>query len=148
MFTAKINYVDYDGIKQEEEVRLNLTKPECKELDLKYESEGGIFQHLKSLIGNKKGSDIPQKPLYEFLIEIIELAYGKKSDDGRRFIKRNPDGSRLAYEFMDSACCAKFIEMILSEEIDLDKFINSVFPEINDEDRKKAEEKAKEEFGI
>ena len=148
MFTAKINYVDYDGIKQEEEVRLNLTNPECKELDLKYENEGGIFQHLKNLIGDKKGSDIPQKPLYEFLIEIIELSYGRKSDDGRRFIKRNPDGSRLAYEFMDSACCARFIEMILGEEIDLDKFINSVFPEIDDEDRKKAEAKAKEEFGI
>ena len=148
MFTDIIKYVDFDGNEQEEEVRLNLTKPECKELDLKYESEGGIFQHLKNLIGDKKGSDIPQKPMYDFLIEIIEVAYGRKSDDGRRFIKRNPDGSKLSYEFMDSACCAKFIEMILGEEIDLDKFINSVFPAVPEEDRKKAEAQAKAEFGI
>lgn len=148
MFTAIIDYIDFDGNSQSEEVRMNLTKPECKALDLKYESEGGIFQHLKNLIGDKKGSDIPQKPMYDFLIELIEVAYGRKSDDGRRFIKRNPDGSSLAYEFMDSACCARFIEMLLSEEIDLEKFINSVFPEVPEEDRKKAEARAKEELGI
>lgn len=148
MFTANITYVDFDGNNQTEEVRMNLTKPECKSLDLKYESEGGIFQHLKNLIGDKKGSEIPQKPMYDFLIELIEIAYGRKSDDGRRFIKKNLDGSPLAYEFMDSACCARFIEMLFTDEIDLETFINSVFPEVPDEDRKKAEAQAKAEFGI
>lgn len=148
MFADKIKYTDFDGNEQEEEVRLYLSTSECKELDLKYEYDGGLFQHLKKLVGDKKGKDIPQKPLYDLLKEIIELAYGKKSEDGRRFIKRGRDGYPLSYEFMDSACYFALMESLLAGDMDVQKFITSIFPEIPDENRKEAENKIKEEFGL
>ena len=148
MFVDIIKYTDFDGNPQEEEVRLNLTKLECKELDLKYEEEGGIFQHLKNHIGDKKGNDIPQKPMYEFLKEVIELAYGKKSEDGRRFIKQDSNGNSLAYEFMDSAAYFTLMESLLSGERDIEQFILNVFPEVPEEDRKKVEGDVKKELGV
>lgn len=148
MFVDIIKYTDFDGNPQEEEVRLNLTKLECKELDLKYESEGGIFQHLKNCIGDKKGNDIPQKPMYDFLKEVVSLAYGKKSEDGRRFIKQDRNGNSLAYEFMDSSAYFSLMESLLSGERDIEKFILSVFPEVPEEDRKKAESNVKKELGV
>lgn len=148
MFAEVIKYIDFDGNPQEEEVRLNLTKVECKELDLKYESEGGIFQHLKNLIGNKKGDEIPQKPMYEFLKELVEIAYGKKSEDGRRFVKQDKEGNKLSYEFMDSAAYFTLMELLLSGEMDIEKFLLNIFPDVPEEDRKKAEVEVRKEFGV
>lgn len=148
MFAEVIKYIDFDGNPQEEEVRLNLTKVECKELDLKYESEGGIFQHLKNLIGNKKGDEIPQKPMYEFLKELVEIAYGKKSEDGRRFVKQDKEGNKLSYEFMDSAAYFTLMELLLSGDMDIEKFLLNIFPDVPEEDRKKAEVEVRKEFGV
>lgn len=149
MFTDTIKYVDFDGNTQEEVVRLNLTKPECQELDLKYEAEGGLFAHLKALTQGKTGEDMPKKPMYDFLKEIIELAYGVKSEDGRRFVKVDRDGNRLAYEFMDSAAYYSLMETLLyDDKIDMEKFILSIFPEVPEEDRKKAEVEVRKELGL
>lgn len=148
MFAEVIKYIDFDGNPQEEEVRLNLTKVECKELDLKYESEGGIFQHLKNRIGDKRGDDIPQKPMYEFLNEIVDIAYGKKSEDGRRFVKHDREGNKLSYEFMDSGAYFALMESLLSGDRDIQAFILSIFPEIPEEDRKKVEVDVRKELGV
>ena len=148
MFVDKVKYIDFDGNPQEEEVRLNLTKVECKELDLKYEAEGGIFQHLKNRIGNKKGEDIPQKPMYEFLKEVVDIAYGQKSQDGRRFIKHDRDGNPLSYEFMESGAYYALMESLLSGDRDIEQFILSIFPEVSEEDRKKVESDVKKELGV
>lgn len=149
MFTDKIKYTDFDGNERFETVYLNLTKNECRELDLKYEDEGGLFQHLKGLIRKRADGETAIKPMYDFLKEIIELAYGKKSEDGRRFVKRDKNGDRFSYEFMDSACFDVLLDKVLSEEIDVEQFIMSIFPktEMSEGERKEAIDKAKKDLG-
>lgn len=150
MFADKIAYTDFDGNDQVEEVRLNLTKNECRELDLKYEEEGGLFAHLKGLIRKRADGETAIKPMFDFLKEIIEMAYGKKSADGRRFVKFDRDGNRLSYEFMDSACFDALMDKILSEDMDIEQFILAIFPKtaLSDDERQAAIDKTKKEFGI
>lgn len=150
MFVDKIKYTDFDGNEREEEVRLNLSKNECRELELKYEDEGGLFKHLKNIIRRKNDGEMAIKPMYDFLKEVIELSYGIKSDDGKRFIKRDKQGYKLSYEFIDSACFDALMEKILSEDTDMEKFISAIFPknDYTEEERKDAIEKTKKELGF
>lgn len=150
MFADTIKYTNFDGVEVSEEVRLNLTKMECRELDLKYEDEGGLFAHLKGLIRKKQDGETAVKPLYDFVKELIEHAYGVKSADGRRFIKTDENGRKLSESFTDSACFDELMDMLYTDKIDMEAFVTAIFPasDISEEERAASIEKTRAELGI
>lgn len=128
MIKQTITYVDFNGNKQSEDFYFNLTKPELVELEVS--QEGGLGKWLEAI--SASGS---RKEIIEQFKKIILLGYGRKSEDGKRFIKtqamRDEFESHAAFSVLfmmlaeDAEFAAKFIKGVvprdLDEEADQDK---------------------------
>jgi hypothetical protein len=112
-----ITYEDFNGETKTEDFFFHLSKAELVELELSH--EGGLSASLQRIIDAEDGKGIVQ----EFK-NIILSAYGKKSDDGRRFIKNQ----QIREEFESTeAYSALFMELVTNTDAAVD-FINGVIP--------------------
>lgn len=100
MYTKTFKYTDYDGEEREEEFRFSLDKAEIMMLQVHFPE--GLEKHLKNLQAAKDAEGILQ-----FMIKIILESCGRKSTDGRRFIK---DGGNVGVEFSETPA---FSEMLI-----------------------------------
>lgn len=117
MFKRDITYEDFDGEKITETFYFNLTKTELIELEV--EHKNGLQEAMQRII---KAND--RKQLITEFKRIILLAYGVKSDDGKRFIKNDI----LREEFSQSAAYdSLFMELATNEE-SAAAFINGIVP--------------------
>ena len=120
MLKKTVKYEDYNGNTREEVLRFNLTKTELTEMEAK--TPGGFGKKLERISNGADGAEI-----METFKEIILAAYGKMSEDGTLFIKKE-NGVRLADNFEQSAAFdALFMELLL----DPDKaatFVNKIMP--------------------
>lgn len=117
MFKRDITYEDFDGEKITETFYFNLTKTELIELEV--EHKNGLQEAMQRII---KAND--RKQLITEFKRIILLAYGVKSDDGKRFIKNDV----LREEFSQSAAYdSLFMELATNEE-SAAAFINGIVP--------------------
>jgi hypothetical protein len=126
MLKRDITYEDFNGETVTETFYFNLTKTEIIELEVGYKQ--GLEETIKAII---KAQD--NKSLIGEFKKIVLMAYGIKSEDGRRFIKsdqlREEFAQSAAYDalFMDLATnedsAANFIMGIIPRDlnIDLDK---------------------------
>lgn len=80
MITKRITYVDYDGNERTEDFEFNINKVEAVELELS--AEGGLSDIVKRIVKEDN-----KAALIQAFKEIIMLSYGKKSPDGRMFMK-------------------------------------------------------------
>ena len=88
MLKKTITFVDYNGVERTEDHYFNLTRAEL--LELETGTTGGLGEMINKIVQAK---DVPT--IMRTFKTIILKAYGKKSDDGRRFIK----SEELATEF-------------------------------------------------
>ena len=124
MFTKAITYVDYNGTERTENFMFSITAAELAELDLV--TDGGFKELLEKIVKAHDG-----KLLMKNFKKIIGMAYGIKSDDGRRFMKSEDITQSFfespAYDLFfselvtDPDKMAKFLEMILPKNSDLEK---------------------------
>jgi hypothetical protein len=80
MLKKTITFDDYNGEKVTEDFYFNLTKAELVELELS--EKGGLVNLMEKIVKTRDGAQI-----IDIFKKIILLAYGEKSEDGRRFIK-------------------------------------------------------------
>lgn len=144
MFIKKVSYTNYNGESVTEEFCFNLTKAECLDLDFMYEEQGGLEAYLSDLIKTiqKDPDNAPKRPMYEFLKLMIKSSVGKKSPDGKRFIK----SENVANEFLQSEAYPEFLMELLdtvNNPNGIRVFINGVLPEIPDDQRNQAIAKLK-----
>jgi hypothetical protein len=112
-----ITYEDLDGNSVTEDFYFNLSKAELAEMVLVH--KGDLSEYLKRIIKDEDGTAI----IASFK-DILSKAYGKRSDDGRRFIK-SPE---LWEEFSQTDAYSKlFMELITDAEA-ASAFINAVVP--------------------
>lgn len=117
MFKRNITFEDYDGIEQTEAFYFNFTKAELLELEVNY--EGGLTATLDKIIAAKD-----HKSLVEEFKRIVLLAYGERSEDGKRFIKNE----QLREEFSQTAAySALFMELAMDSK-KASEFINNTMP--------------------
>lgn len=117
MLKKTIKYTDYNGVEREEEFYFNLSKAELVELDLR--QAGGFEAYVKRLTKTEDRDEI-----VDLFKKIVGMAYGEKSDDGRRFIK----SKELTEAFEQTEAYSElFMELISSEEAAA-QFINGVIP--------------------
>lgn len=149
MIAKTVRYTGFDGKEVEEVVRLNLTKAEVMNLNLKYSDYGGIEGYYRMLLTNMKEGDPAWKPLVSFLQTVILAAYGVKTENGK-FIKKI-NGCSLADEFESSEAYAALLMPLLTEEgyKEIDPLMRGILPADLDESAI-AEERAKlnAEFGL
>ena len=149
MLKKVIKYTDYDGNDQELTAYFNLTKTECMDLDLEFEEDGGLLNHLKNLFANKVDGELPKKPAVDFIKLLVERSYGvRPKDDPTLFVKEDDNGRPLYRKFKQSPAYSEFIYNLLSGEDSLDEFAMKVMPNVPDTDMDAAKERLRQEgFG-
>jgi hypothetical protein len=112
-----ITYEDFNGDVTSEDLFFHLSKAELVELEMSH--EGGLSASLQKIVDAQDGKAI----IAEFK-SIILNSYGKKSEDGRRFIKNQT----LRDEFESSeAYSTLFMELVTNTDAAIE-FINGVIP--------------------
>lgn len=117
MFKKTIEYTDYNGEKRKEDFYFNLNKAELMEMQLS--QDGGLQNHLMRIIKTK---DTPE--LVKMFKDIILMAYGEKSPDGRKFLKS--DEIRRDFE-----CSEAYSELFMELATNSDsaaEFVNALLP--------------------
>jgi hypothetical protein len=131
MLKREITYEDFNGEKATDTYYFNLTKTEIITLEVSY--EGGLEAALKRIVDTKDSKNL----IAEFK-RIILLAYGVKSEDGKRFIKSD----QLRDEFSQTAAYdALFMELATNDEAAA-VFIKGIIP------KDMAQEAAKSEVSV
>ncbi len=129
MLKKTITYTDYNGVERKEDFYFNLTKAEITEMELS--TTGGLSTVLQRIVSEQ---DQPQ--LIRMFKDLIIRSYGKKSDDGKRFIKNE----QLSEEFTQTeAYNILFMELATDAE-KAANFVNGIIPkELNVSEEAKAE---------
>ena len=117
MYKKTITYPDYNGNEIKEDFYFNLTKAEILEMQL--EKEGGLAEKIQAIVDSK---NVPE--LIKIFKELILRSYGKKSDDGKRFIK-SPELSR---EFTQTEAYSELFMELATDSDAASAFINGIIP--------------------
>lgn len=120
MLKKHVKYQGFDGEIIEEDLYFNLTRMDAIELSARYESKD-LAAYMDEIVNNK---DIVS--LYRVLKDIVLLAYGVKSEDGKRFIKNET----VKKEFEESLAFAQLIEDLHETESALSEFVTGITSQI------------------
>lgn len=146
MYKHVIKFEDFEGNPCTTEVYFNLTKTECVDLNLMYEEDGGLIEHIKSIMAKREDGTIRQKPAVDFVKMLIDKSYGvRPKDDLTLFLKEDDAGRPLYKKFKQSAAYDEFVYAIMSGEIPLDEFASKVLPTVNDTQKAEAREMLRKE---
>lgn len=117
MLKKTYTYEDFNGIERTEDFYFNMTEAEVVETELSV--DGGYVEMLQRIVNAKD-----QVALGDAWKKFILAAYGKKSEDGRRFIK----SKEISEEFAQTpAYSMLYMELINSDEAAA-AFVNGIVP--------------------
>lgn len=117
MLKREISYEDFDGEKVTDTYYFNLTRSEIIELEVAYKE--GLQAALQRIVK----SEDRQALIYEFK-KIILMAYGERSEDGKRFVKN--DAMREAFS-QTAAYDSLFMELATDDKA-ASQFILGIIP--------------------
>lgn len=117
MLTKKITYEDFDGNKVTEECQFHLTKSELMKMELS--EAGGMYATLEKMV---KENNTPK--LVAYFDNFIKASYGKKSEDGKRFIKTK----EATEEFAQGLAYDELIVELLSNPDEAVAFFQGLLP--------------------
>ena len=132
MLKRTIKYTDLNGDEQEDIFYFNLSKPEVIELQVGV--EGGFGQMLQNIVESKNNKEIVAR-----FKQIIQMAYGEKSEDGKRFIK----SEELSKKFSETPAYEVLYMQLLQDENFAAEFMNGLLPQnmlaelVKDQDKPK-----------
>lgn len=115
MLKQEVAYTDFNDEEQVVTLYFNLNEAELIRLNAQY--EGGIENYVKDLDPDRNPQDA--LTLFELFEDVVLMAYGKKSEDGQRFIKDD----NIKTEFVESAAYASMLmDLLQSPEKAIDFF--------------------------
>lgn len=117
MLKKAIRYTDWNGVEREEDFYFNLTKSEIARMQ--FEAGGTLADRIRNIIRAKDTTEIMK--IFE---GIILKAYGKKSDDGRRFMK----SEEISREFTESPAFDELYFELISDSNKFADFVNALIP--------------------
>lgn len=117
MYKITETYTDYDDNQRTEDFYFNYSEAELT--DLQFSVSGGLAGMIDKII---KTNDMPK--LVELFRELIQKAYGEKSNDGRRFIK----SQELTKEFTETVAYSQIYMRLATDSKAAQEFINKVVP--------------------
>lgn len=117
MLKKTITFTDYNDEERTEDHYFNLSKAELAMMEAS--KLGGLKNYLEKIVQAKDTVSI-----METFKTIIHQAYGKKSDDGRRFIKSD----EISTEFEQTEAYSELIMEILGDPDKASEFINGILP--------------------
>lgn len=117
MLKKTISYTDYDGNQRTEDFYFNLSKAEITEMELSM--EGGMRAYIQRIIAAKS-----QLELVKLFKDVVLKSYGKKSADGRLFLKNDA----IRAEFEASPAFSVIYMELMSDAQKAADFINGLMP--------------------
>lgn len=121
MLKKTITYVDYNGMERTEDFYFNLSKAEIMELEMS--TAGGLAEMINKIVA---AQDAPA--IIEIFKKIILKAYGIKSPDGRRFLKKDEKGNALCNEFEQTEAYSQLFMELATDADAAAKFVNGIVP--------------------
>ena len=120
MLKKTITCEDFDGNTYTEDYWFHLNKTELAELNLG--KKEGFYKYAQRLA--KEDTDENREKILEIYRDLILKSYGRKSADGRRFIK-SPEMSK---EFSETNAFEQLYMELIQSETALAEFFNGVLP--------------------
>ena len=117
MLKKHIKYTDYDGNLREEDFYFNLNKAEIAEMEMS--TAGGLDKMINQIISEQDG-----KRIIELFKELVLKSYGKKSADGKRFIKSD----ELSEEFSQTEAYSDLFMELATDADAAAAFVNGIIP--------------------
>jgi hypothetical protein len=117
MLKREIKYEDFNENQTSEICYFNISKPEIIMLEAQY--EGGFGNFLQRLLEAKNEHELVNQ-----FRDIILMAYGEKSEDGKHFLK----SEESKHLFSQSAAYSELFMELASNPDALLEFIRGVFP--------------------
>ena len=121
MIKKTVTYTDYNEVERTENFYFNLSKAEVMEMEMS--TEGGMAESIQKIVDAK---DAPA--IIRVFKDLVLKAYGVKSDDGRRFMKTQPDGTRYADDFKETEAYSQIFMELATDADAAAKFINGIVP--------------------
>ena len=121
MIKKTVTYTDYNGVERTENFYFNLSKAEVMEMEMS--TDGGMAESIQKIVDAK---DAPA--IIRVFKDLVLKAYGVKSDDGRRFMKVKPDGSRYADDFKETEAYSIIFMELATDADAAAKFVNGIVP--------------------
>lgn len=117
MVKKTITYIDYDGTERTEDFYFNLSEAEITEMQLSV--EGGMRGYIEKIVAAKS-----QLEVVKLFKEILLRSYGKKSLDGRLFVKNEANTA----EFVANPAYSKIYMELVTDTDAATKFVNALIP--------------------
>lgn len=117
MISWPITFTTYNGEKLTETFMFNLSKAEL--IKMQFDVNGAFSQYIERITNERN-----LKQLGEEFTKLILNSYGKKSDDGRRFLKSD----ELREEFAQSEAYSELLVQLLSDSDAAARFMKGILP--------------------
>lgn len=127
MLKKTITFNDLDGNSLTEDFYFNLTKAEIAEMELS--QKGGLSEHLKAIIASEDG-----KAIISTFKEIISMAVGRRSEDGRKFEKSQD----ITNNFLQTEAYSEMFMELVTNAKAASAFIVAIIPSDMSEGLEKA----------
>ena len=121
MIKETITYVDFNDVERTEEHWFNLTEAEITEMELGV--KGGLTTLIQQVVDNE---DTPK--IVEIFKDLIGRSYGVKSLDGKRFMKKKPEGGRYVDDFMETNAYSILFMKLATDSKAASRFVNGIIP--------------------
>lgn len=128
MIKRTINYTDFDGNQRTEDAYFNMTRTEL--LAFSFDIPDDVTNAVNAnnvdieAAGAKLLEKLGKSGIFNFVKDLVFKAYGKKSEDGRRFIKSN----EFSTEFTQTLAYDEFMIDLFSDDKKATEFINGIIP--------------------
>lgn len=113
-----MTYTDYNGEKRTEDFYFNMTRAEVTEMELSI--DGGLSAMIQRVTESK---DVPT--IIQIFKDLVLRSYGKKSPDGRRFIK----SKELSEEFSQTEAYSDLFMELATDSAKAAAFVNGIMPQ-------------------
>jgi hypothetical protein len=117
MLKKTIRYTDFNDQEVVEDFYFHLSKADLVALELSY--KGGLYEHIRAIVASEDGAGV-----VDVINRLVLDSYGKKSEDGRRFIKTQD----LRDEFMSSPAYSELFMELCTNAEEQARFISGVVP--------------------
>ncbi len=117
MYKKTVTYTDFNGVERTEDFYFNFTKAEL--IDMQLSTDGGLLEIIKKIVNAK---DTPA--LIKLFKKIILLAYGIKSEDGKRFKKSD----EIREDFASTEAYSEIYMELATNTDSASAFINGILP--------------------
>lgn len=117
MLKKTITYTDYNENERTEDFYFNLSKAEVMEMELS--TTGGLAEMIKRVVATQD-----QPAIIKIFKDLILKAYGVKSPDGKRFIKR----PELCEEFSQTEAYSILFMELATDDKKAAEFVNGIVP--------------------